>query len=413
MSQYINPYRLFHGAMIPNWLLMRPNAEINSSAKMVYARLGQYAGKKGVAFPCKRTLAGQVGLSLDAVDKCIEALEALGLIEVTRRPQPGGSHRSNEYRFLEHDWMWAEDDEEDEDIESEGGGGTGSPPRGDRKPPYRGQEAPQRGDRRPPNLRESVETNHEANQSGSVGAPRSTDKHPPASPGESGPALHDRNQDPKDAAKEELIAPELSESASDWFESQKNALIDIARRKRIEGTTQAALEKNAEARARKAGNSAARAERKRYRPEVDELPLEEPQRTPLSQLSHVWRAEMSETFPDVPVPKKWGMKEYGQAKLLLERYDRDQVEVAMVYAIRNWEALRQRLFKGSGGPTPSVGVILKLHEVFFPESVVWAEHGRTVEEYEAYGSPNTPRPSELFKRYAEAVKRLKDLGITV
>ena len=41
--QYINPYKLFQGGFIPNWLMERKSEEINPNAKLVYSRLLQYA----------------------------------------------------------------------------------------------------------------------------------------------------------------------------------------------------------------------------------------------------------------------------------------------------------------------------------------------------------------------------------
>ena len=122
-AQYINPYRMFNGSIIPNWLMIRK--EINSSTKLVYARLGQYAGKKGVAWPQKETLAREVGLSKDMVSLCLEKLAEHGLIEVRRRPVDGRPNQSNEYRFLEHAWFNEEDESDDGDPE-EGEGGARS-----------------------------------------------------------------------------------------------------------------------------------------------------------------------------------------------------------------------------------------------------------------------------------------------
>jgi hypothetical protein len=45
----INPFRLFVGSMIPNWLQCRP--EVSQGAKLAYARLAQYAGKDGGCLP--------------------------------------------------------------------------------------------------------------------------------------------------------------------------------------------------------------------------------------------------------------------------------------------------------------------------------------------------------------------------
>jgi DNA-binding transcriptional MocR family regulator len=99
MSERINPYRLFVGSFLPNWLLSRP--EISMNAKVVYARLGQYAGRDGDAFPLLQTLADEVGLSLTTLKRALDELKEHKLIETEQR----GLGQSNLYFFLRHKWM--------------------------------------------------------------------------------------------------------------------------------------------------------------------------------------------------------------------------------------------------------------------------------------------------------------------
>jgi len=63
----INPYRLFVGAFIPNWLLLRP--DVSAQAKLLYARLAQYAGEHGYAWPMQPTLAEAVGLPIRTMQR--------------------------------------------------------------------------------------------------------------------------------------------------------------------------------------------------------------------------------------------------------------------------------------------------------------------------------------------------------
>ena len=95
----INPFKLFVGSFIPNWLMSR--RELTSSSKLVYARLCQYAGENGRAFPKRETIADELGLSLGMVKLCIKELKDNRLIEVKQR----GLNQSNEYFFLAHEWM--------------------------------------------------------------------------------------------------------------------------------------------------------------------------------------------------------------------------------------------------------------------------------------------------------------------
>lgn len=97
--KYINPYMLFTGSMVPNWLMRRN--EISAGAKLTYARLCQYAGDHGVAWPTVSTLASEVGLKERQVQYILAELETCGLIH---RQQTDFS-KPNEIRFLQHEWM--------------------------------------------------------------------------------------------------------------------------------------------------------------------------------------------------------------------------------------------------------------------------------------------------------------------
>jgi len=97
--QIINPYKLFTGAFIPNWLLERK--EVSPSAKLCYARLCQYAGRGGECYPKQKTLAEELGVSRRQVIRYLEELKALNLIATEQL----GSQSSNKYIFLWHPWM--------------------------------------------------------------------------------------------------------------------------------------------------------------------------------------------------------------------------------------------------------------------------------------------------------------------
>jgi hypothetical protein len=59
-NRLINPYKLFVGSFIPNWLLKRE--EISQGAKLCYARLCQYAGEDGECYPSQKKLAEALGI---------------------------------------------------------------------------------------------------------------------------------------------------------------------------------------------------------------------------------------------------------------------------------------------------------------------------------------------------------------
>lgn len=96
---YVVPKKQWTGAYLPNWLLQRQ--DISSNAKLVYARLAQFANQDGVAWPSQDTLAQECGISVRSIKSAIKELRDINLIESIQR----GLRRSNQYRFLQHIWM--------------------------------------------------------------------------------------------------------------------------------------------------------------------------------------------------------------------------------------------------------------------------------------------------------------------
>jgi hypothetical protein len=106
-SRYINPWRLFYGAIIPNWLIGR--SELSPGAKLTYARLVQYAGKSGRCFPRQETLGEELGVSKRHCGRYISELVRCGLIESKRT----GNKSANEYVFPRHPWIEERSDRTD------------------------------------------------------------------------------------------------------------------------------------------------------------------------------------------------------------------------------------------------------------------------------------------------------------
>ena len=100
-QEYINPWRLWVGSFVPNWLMEQP--EVSPGAKLLYSRLAQHAGEKGQCYPGQDTLAGELAISERQVRRLLAELEGRGLIEEHRR----GLNRTNVYRFPWHPWMKA------------------------------------------------------------------------------------------------------------------------------------------------------------------------------------------------------------------------------------------------------------------------------------------------------------------
>ena len=90
-----NPFNLFDGAMVPSEILRSP--KLLPSEKLVFARLTQFAGMKGKAWPSVERLAQEIALSIPQTRRCVHSLEQQGLIRRLAR-----SGRSNEFEFLWH-----------------------------------------------------------------------------------------------------------------------------------------------------------------------------------------------------------------------------------------------------------------------------------------------------------------------
>lgn len=94
-----NPFRLFVGSFLPEWLMQLE--ELNSSDKLVWAKLAQYAGENGKCFPKQDSIAKACGMSLRTVVKSIGKLEELKYIKITK---PKGTdkwnHLGNRYEFI-------------------------------------------------------------------------------------------------------------------------------------------------------------------------------------------------------------------------------------------------------------------------------------------------------------------------
>lgn len=95
----INPWKQFHGAWIPLWLLEKK--EISSDAKITYALIAKMAGEKGYCWPTQETLSVQSGMARTRALRALNELRHVKLIKSVRR----GLQKSNLYFFLKHDWM--------------------------------------------------------------------------------------------------------------------------------------------------------------------------------------------------------------------------------------------------------------------------------------------------------------------
>lgn len=99
----INVFGRFRGAFIPNAILQHPG--LTPSAKLMWGRLAQFAGRDGSCYPSLPRLATELALSKRQVMRVIAELERGGFIEVERpegTAKKSNRHASNSYWFIEH-----------------------------------------------------------------------------------------------------------------------------------------------------------------------------------------------------------------------------------------------------------------------------------------------------------------------
>lgn len=95
VGQRFNPYWRFRRvSVIPNELMGYP--DLSPSAKLLWARLAQYAGKDGKAYPSIAALADDLNLKERQVQNLLADLKKKGFIESRKGP------RNNSYYFLLH-----------------------------------------------------------------------------------------------------------------------------------------------------------------------------------------------------------------------------------------------------------------------------------------------------------------------
>jgi hypothetical protein len=99
----INPFQMWQGSFVPNWLMRRP--DINATAKLIYGRLCQYAGRDGLAYPSIDTLAVEVGIKRRQMCNVLKTLEDVQLIRRQIQTRDNGGNTTNVYEFLDHKWI--------------------------------------------------------------------------------------------------------------------------------------------------------------------------------------------------------------------------------------------------------------------------------------------------------------------
>lgn len=101
VGQTFIPFRLFRGAFLPNVILRYPG--LSPSAKLLWARLAQYAGENGKCYPSQVTLAEELGITDRHIRKLLTELEDKGFVVGERTPSQRLIGANARYRFLWHE----------------------------------------------------------------------------------------------------------------------------------------------------------------------------------------------------------------------------------------------------------------------------------------------------------------------
>lgn len=101
VGESFNPYGTFVGSFIPNVLMQYQG--LSATAKLLWARLAQHAGKGGNCYPSMETLSHEIGISHRQVKNLIRELVSQRFI---KKESPGGidrlKHLHCQYAFLWH-----------------------------------------------------------------------------------------------------------------------------------------------------------------------------------------------------------------------------------------------------------------------------------------------------------------------
>ena len=439
-----------YGAFVPNELL-RWNG-VPAGEKLCYARLVQYGGKEGEAWPFLRTLAFELGVSERQTTRYLTALKKAKLI----REYPASKrHGPPRYRFRRHEIFEAGVLKQPRsrgdtyvtpsvsrgDIYA-GRGDTYVTPKDDTyvtpsfknsflknsekkqrserrrsSPPFdsagplgtEGREAPaavenSREFRAPlENSTNTVQSNGFLSQGGlarsAVNGANGRKAVPKAF---SGPL--DDDDGAEDGLEDDGAFEGFSAAPEPTAEERLAGLSEVARAAvaKSKAHVDAALKKQRKAEVGRAnlksnGTSGLSREQQKF----------------LYAAEEVWIETMRQHFPTLKVGD-WGGAERGKVRYLLAKYDGVIVLDGLRYMITEWKTLRTRFFKGEG-VAPTLGTAVKFHDSFFLESQLWAQHSGAVVEYRNWvaQNPNNPYPpDDLDKRYQEAKKELEAIRLS-
>jgi hypothetical protein len=395
VSERINPWKKFHGSMLPEWLEPRP--ELSPGAKMCYARLTRYAGNNGKCYPRQKTIASALGVSDRQVRNYLTDLAKWGLIEQVK--QTNKSLPDLVY-FLDHPWMHGgeteaqaptETDQEavqepppPQEKSSQGGDGSVTPGSIVPHPPELSFHTPWK------DISGQKESHGKESLKGeSLGEPSLAESLPLQNTSPSA-GEKSKKEIPPDVGK----TPTLSPSSLD--QSRLDAITAASKQRLLKHRSEQVAKKEKKARLKE--NLQGQTETISTKKFLDHLQVQ-------------WREDLKARWPEFDFAR-WEPKERKQLKEMIQLYSGPVVEYALHYMVRQWDQINDRFFRGKGS-FPRIGTLRKFHDALIPEAQQW-EKVRTVrDEYDAWCKehPHDLPPPELKARYSQAEKAMEALGL--
>lgn len=407
----INPYRLFQGAFIPNWLLRR--SEVSAGAKLTYARLTQYAGKNGEAYPFVKTLAQELGVEWRQVHRYLSELTACGLVEVESHKEEG---KASHYWFLNHPWIW---DSSVQDDEADDGGKKGDHLPESAGPTCQSEHTPLPREADPPCQigqfsKRIIEVNHEAGQiEGAALASLTADAL--AEPGSPPTPL------PPTAV--ESSADDVGSGGENSDTGEGNVHVDAPRlvwsRKAVREKELARLRSANLLGQRQSGEQSMR-EKRTTEEKVKNLRGRDGKlnRKVMAGLEKRWVKGFTTLFPGLKIIP-WGPAEKKQIEKLVlghdlkgdKGYGEEVVDASIKYVLLEWPGLKTRFLKGNG-LAPSISFLFYHHATLCVEAQRWVSLFQVEREYEMWREQHPQEfhsPSDLMQRYLTAKDELDEL----
>lgn len=364
--EFFSPWKMFVGCWVPNWLCRMP--DVSHGAKLCYARLAQFAGRSGKAYPKQSTMAAELGMCERQVRTYLAELVDRRLIALVSRP---GMGRSNVYGFLWYDWMneceegsslydpVAPADFEDRQDSSGLDRQDSSAQTGRILPPSPAGSFLQ--DRQDPAVNKRVMEKSPEREPGTMAAsPQSN----------AGSILGER---PEEGDLEEAGDRDLG----DPRRSGETPAADAPRQRLglggLQAVAQASLDQTAVARAqaqlRKRATKGLTGELKLVGTDTTGPRAKKPAavkgqgaprgprslRSPeMVAMQAWWEVAMKDAFPDtILVP--WTEKQAAQARMLRDRYPETLIKAAFEYVCQNWSTIRDR-YRLQG--VPGIGLLV-------------------------------------------------------